>query len=387
MTRLHMKTYFKNISRWLLSVVVITCGAMTTASAQVAEPEAGEAQQPTEEWVKLTPEEYIYKWRQTAIENMEVYGIPASITMGQAVLESGFGNGYLARVANNHFCIKCKKSWTGPTITHADDRPDDCFRVYESGEASFADHAEFLSEGQRYEFLFAYDTDDYKQWAKGLKKAGYATAPDYAERLISTIERYHLYLLDRKNGLEEYDAYIAQELGQNPAALAESVSGSTAAEDAENREGSGVVTEDVAKSEIKDVTKAYADKGIDPNNFRVTINSHHGYNVYLTNGAHYIIAKSGDTFSSLGKLFDIAPQTLRKFNDMKGEAEPAEGDVVYIERKAARWSGVDMMHRVAEGETLHALSQIYGVRLQQLSKLNRIRPDDSLMPGATLRLR
>ena len=384
MTRLPMKTSFKNICRCVLSVVTLTLGSMTIASAQVAEPEAGKAQQPTDEWVKLTPEEYIYKWRQTAIENMEVYGIPASITMGQAVLESGFGNGYLARVANNHFCIKCKKSWTGPTITHADDRPDDCFRVYESGEASFADHAEFLSEGQRYEFLFAYDTDDYKQWAKGLKKAGYATAPDYAERLISTIERYHLYLLDGKNGLEAYDAYLAEKLGQEAALLAECMKGDDATNDDDRKE---VASDEVAKSEIKDMTKAYADKGIDPNNFRVTINSHYGYNVYLTNGAHYIIAKGGDTFASLGKLFDIAPQTLRKFNDLKGAAEPAEGDVVYIERKASRWAGADMMHRVAEGETLHALSQIYGVRLQQLSKLNRIRPDESLTPGATIRLR
>lgn len=388
MNYLPMKKDLKNICKCVLSAAIATFGSITFASAQVAEPEAGKALQPTDEWVKLTPEEYIYKWRHTAIENMEVYGIPASITMGQAVLESGYGNGYLARVANNHFCIKCRKSWTGPTITHADDSHDDCFRVYDSGEASFADHAEFLSEGKRYEFLFAYDTDDYKQWAKGLKTAGYATAADYADRLIKTIERYHLYLLDRKNGIEEYDAYLAEELGKDPVALAERMAGGKAADQSkEESEEESIVAEEVAKSEIRDVTKAYADKGIDPNNFRVTINSHHGYNVYLTNGAHYIIAKGGDTFAAIGKLFDIAPQTLRKFNDLKGVAEPAEGDIIYIERKAARWSGADMMHRIAEGETLHALSQIYGVRLQQLSKLNRIRPDESLTPGATLRLR
>ncbi|MBR6544078.1 MAG: glucosaminidase domain-containing protein [Alistipes sp.] len=360
-----------NIASLLFAMLL----SVTTLSAQVAEPEADKAQQPTEEWVKMTPEEYIYKWRHIAIENMEVYGIPASITMGQAVLESGFGNGYLARVANNHFCIKCKSSWTGRTITHADDRPDDCFRAYDSVEASFNDHAEFLCEGKRYEFLFAYDSDDYKSWAKGLKQAGYATAPDYADRLIKTIERYHLYLLDRKDGIAAYDEYAQRELGYAPN-VAPKAETQLLAADAQGEEALQ-----------RDMTKAYADKGIDPNNFRVTINSHHGYNVYLTNGAYYVVAKVGDSFASIGKLFEIAPQTLRKFNDLKSGAEPQEGDVVYIERKASSWVGNEMMHRVSKGETLHQLSQLYGIRLQSLSKLNHIRATDNLVEGAMLRLR
>lgn len=367
----------------VFSILVVTIFSVTTAMAQVNEPERDKAQKPAEEWVKLTPEEYIYKWRKIAIENMEVYGIPASITMGQAVLESGFGNGYLARVANNHFCIKCKSSWTGRTITHADDRPDDCFRVYDSVEESFQDHAEFLNEGQRYEFLFAYDTDDYKSWAKGLKKAGYATAPDYAERLISVIERYHLYLLDGKNGIEAYDKYVAETFAAEEIKIVSTQDEATTAEEGTSAEAESVVDINVAR----DATLAYADRGIDPNNFRVTINSHHGYNVYLTNEAHYIIAKSGDTFAQLSEIFHVAPQTLRKFNDLKTGAEPKEGDVVYIERKLSRWSGSDMIHTVSEGETLHFLSQLYGIRLHQLSKLNRLREDDTLVVGRTLRLR
>jgi LysM repeat protein len=286
-------------------------------------------------------------------------------------------------VANNHFCIKCKSSWTGRTITHADDRPDDCFRVYDSVEESFQDHAEFLNEGQRYEFLFAYDTDDYKSWAKGLKKAGYATAPDYAERLISVIERYHLYLLDGKNGIEAYDKYVAETFAAEEIKIAPTQDEATTAEEGTSAEAESVVDRNVAR----DATLAYADRGIDPNNFRVTINSHHGYNVYLTNEAHYIIAKSGDTFAQLSEIFHVAPQTLRKFNDLKTGAEPKEGDVVYIERKLSRWSGSDMIHTVSEGETLHFLSQLYGIRLHQLSKLNRLREDDTLVVGRTLRLR
>ena len=368
----------------LLVILLSVCPAV----AQVAEPDADKAQKPTEEWVKLTPQEYIYKWRHIAIEHQELYGIPASITMGQAILESGFGNGYLARVANNHFCIKCKSTWTGVTITHADDRPDDCFRVYESGEASFRDHAEFLSEGKRYEFLFAYDDDDYKNWAKGLKKAGYATAPDYAERLIGTIERYNLQLLDGKNGIEAYDKYIAKEYNMNPAELAPKSEAEGKSEGDVKASGEKEAKKE-AKSDAKvqDMTLAYADKGIDPNNFRVTINSHHGYNVYLTNDAHYIIAKEGDTYAKLGELFHINAQTLRKFNDQKGGAEPKAGDVVYVERKLSRWMGGDLFHTVAEGETLHFISQLYGVRLQQLSKLNRVRENAELRVGQQICLR
>ena len=360
-----------------ISILMLALFVSSIASlrAQVAEPEKGKELAPTEQWEKMTPEEYICKWRTTAVDNMEIYGIPASITMAQAILESGFGNGYLARVANNHFCIKCKKSWTGKTIIHSDDNPDDCFRVYDTVEASFEDHAEFLSEGKRYEFLFAYDIDDYKSWAKGLKTAGYATAPDYAERLISLIERYNLGLLDQKNGLVKYDEYMAKEFA---ALVASPVDGPNSEEVAET---------EIVQTAVKDATKAYADRGIDPNNFRVTINSHKGYNVYLTNGAHYVVAKEGDNYERLGELFDIAPATLRKFNDVSKGVEPNEGDVVYIERKASRWSGSDMLHRVVEGETLYQLSQLYGIRLQQLAKLNRIHPEDALVVGQSLRLR
>ena len=350
------------------------------AVAQVNEPE-GEAKEPVKEWVKLTPEEYIYKYRNYAIENRDLYGIPVSITMGQAILESGFGNGYLARVANNHFCIKCKSTWTGPTITHSDDDPNDCFRVYESVEESFRDHAEFLSTGKRYESLFAYDDDDYKSWAHGLKKAGYATAADYAERLINTIERYHLQLLDGKDGVARYDEYIQRELGLDFTAMESTPEPAPAPVPAPAPHESQTASMDA-------IVTAYAERGVDPNNFRVTMNAYHGYNVYLTNGAHYVVAKYNDSYERIGELFEVHPLTLRKFNDVAEEATLKEGDIVYIERKAARWKGdAGLLHTVAAGENLYIISQLYGVRLPQLSKLNRIRVDAELMEGQTIRLR
>ena len=373
----------------LFRICIILLASLLSAvsvRAQVAEPDADKALEPTQEWVKLTPEEYIYRWRATAVDNMEVYGIPASITMAQAILESGFGNGYLARVANNHFCIKCKKSWTGRTITHADDRPDDCFRVYDSVEESFEDHANFLSTGQRYEFLFAYDTDDYKSWAKGLKQAGYATAPDYAERLIGVVERYNLQLLDKKNGIELYDEYLAKELGVDTEKLAESAAVSP------EQEGSEVATE-VAKTEATEadveylnIKTAYSEQGVDPNNYRVTINSHCGYNVYRVNGTFYIIANEGDTFEHLAELFELSSKLLRRFNDLKGDAQPSKGDIIYIEPKMQSWRGEEMAHIVAEGESLRDISQMYGIRLKALERLNKAYKAKELVAGWSIRL-
>lgn len=366
---------------------VLTLGAFialaiispTDAQAQVSEPK-GDAKESTEEWVRLTPEEYIYKYRNIAIENMEVYGIPASITMGQAILESGYGNGYLARVANNHFCIKCR-NWDGPTITHADDNPNDCFRVYESAEESFRDHAEFLNSGSRYEFLFSYDADDYKNWAKGLKKAGYATAEDYAERLINVIERYNLPLLDKKNGAELYDKYLADKLNIDLTTLQPAPE-----EVAEERETTATPTTEDSVT-VVDIATAYADRGIDPNNFRVSINSHKGYNVYLTNRSHYIVAKSGDTYESLSKIFNVSAANLRKFNDVAKGTKLNEGDIVYIERKLPTWMGEESLHTVEKGETLHQIAQLYGVRLNKLSKINSMRSNTPLSEGRTVRIK
>ena len=350
----------------------------TTSWAQVTEPESAAAGA-AKEWVKLTPEEYIFKWRHIAVEHMEEYGIPASITMGQAILESGYGNGYLARVANNHFCIKCKSSWTGATITYADDDPNDCFRVYESVEDSFRDHADFLNTGSRYQFLFAYDADDYKNWAKGLKKAGYATAPDYAERLIGVIEKYNLALLDKRNGVALYDDYLASQNKVDISALQQQVVEHAKEEVAES-------VADAKSDVVTDIATAYADKGIDPNNFRVTINAHKGYNVYLTNRTHYIVAKSGDTFESLSKLFKVSASNLRRFNDVAKDVQPAEGDIIYIERKLAAWMGEELLHSVMSGETLYQISQLYGIRLKNLQKINRLRGNMPLTEGRTIRL-
>lgn len=142
--------------------------------------------------------EYIEFFKAKAINEMRLFGIPASITLAQGILESGSGRGRLARQANNHFGIKCH-DWTGPRIFHDDDTEQECFRKYDNPNQSYRDHSLFLANRRRYENLFKHNSSDYKSWARGLKKAGYATDPKYAHKLIALIERYELYRYDTKN--------------------------------------------------------------------------------------------------------------------------------------------------------------------------------------------
>ena len=142
-------------------------------------------------------ETYIEKWAPVAVEEMYRSGVPASITLAQGILESRYGLSELASKGNNHFGIKCHKDWKGRTMAYDDDAKGECFRVYDSAQESFRDHSDFLRYRDRYKFLFEFDTKDYKSWAYGLKKAGYATDPNYPAKLIKYIEDY---------GLSRYDS-------------------------------------------------------------------------------------------------------------------------------------------------------------------------------------
>ena len=303
---------------------------------------------------RQTREEYVEKYKAIAIAHMERYGIPASITMAQGILESDSGNSRLSRSSNNHFGIKCKKSWTGERVYHDDDAKGECFRAYPSVEASYQDHADFLDQSPRYDSLFAYSADDYRSWARGLKACGYATAPDYAERLVKIIESMKLYLLDKENGNKIYAA--AKSAAANTEAWWES-------------------------------NIATSDEQINPNAFRVTVNSHKGYGVYRSNHTFYVVAKEGDTFESVGEIFDISPKMLRKFNDVPKDGKLAKGDIVYIERKKTQWLGNVMQHKVVRDENLYSLSQSYGIRLKSLKKLNRMREGEDVKRGDIIRLK
>ena len=164
-------------------------------------------------------EAYIKKYRELAVEEMKKYHIPASITLAQGLLESGAGQSALARKSNNHFGIKCGSDWYGKTVSHDDDARGECFRAYKHSKDSYEDHSKFLAGRPRYASLFNLNITDYKGWARGLKKAGYATNPRYADQLIGIIELYELYKYDDKNYLKwlkknpnPHQTYIANDL-------------------------------------------------------------------------------------------------------------------------------------------------------------------------------
>ena len=303
---------------------------------------------------RQTREEYIEKYKAIAVAHMERYGIPASITMAQGILESDAGNSKLSLSSNNHFGIKCKKHWTGAKVYHDDDAKGECFRAYDTVEDSYQDHAEFLDTSPRYDSLFAYPSTDYRSWARGLKAAGYATAPDYAQRLVAIIEKYKLYILDQQDGAAIYS------------------SGKNAKENAEwfalnsNTQRSDVKGEDI---------------------FNVTINAHNGYKIYRVNKTCYVVAKQDDTYASIGKVFDITERMLRKFNDAGAEHSLKAGDMVYIERKKPYWLGVSLQHKVEQGQSLRDVAQKYGIRSARLARLNRVNRRRDLTAGQSLRLK
>ena len=267
-------------------------------------------------------EAYIKQYRDLAVEEMKKYHIPASITLAQGLLESGAGQSALARKSNNHFGIKCGGDWNGRTVSHNDDARGECFRAYKHPKQSYEDHSKFLASRSRYASLFKLKITDYKGWARGLKKAGYATNPRYADQLIGIIELYDLHKYDTKGGLKW--------MKENP-------------------------------------------------------NPHQPY---IANGLVYIVARTGDTWKSISKEFDISKRKLRKYNDLYKGYELQEGDILYLEKKNRKAPKNHIVHVLRAGESMYAISQKYGIRLKNLYKLNKMDAEDPMPKvGTILRLR
>lgn len=300
---------------------------------------------------RLTTAEYVSRYKHIAVEHQQRYGIPASITLAQGILESDSGNGRLAVEANNHFGIKCKRDWTGMTISHDDDARGECFRKYYSVEDSFTDHAEYLDSQPRYDSLFRYSETDYEHWARGLKAAGYATDPAYADKLIRIIEENKLFLYD--TGGEAVDVAVAD------AGVAERIAADTRA----------------------------TGSTVDIDDYTVTVNPYKGYVVRTVNGAEYVEAGENDSYENIALVFGRKARKLYKFNEAAAGSRPAAGERVFLQRKLGRYGGNAIYHTVAEGETLRSVSQSYGIRADKLAMINRLRADAKLTPGQHLRLK
>jgi len=276
--------------------------------------------------------EYIERYKDDAIREMLLSGVPASITLAQGMLESDNGNSPLARYANNHFGIKCHNEWDGPTFIQDDDAKNECFRKYYSVYNSFKDHSEFLSKRSRYASLFKLKTRDYKGWAKGLRRAGYATNPKYATLLIKLIEENKLTKFDRVKKMPK---------------------------------------------------KAYRDDRI--RDYRISKDSRVVVMVH-ENRIKYTLARNGDTFESIAKRHTMKEWQILKYNEFPKTYGLKAGEIVYLQPKRRKANNVKE-HIVQEGDTFLGISQKYGVKMKCMKRYNKLEDPRVIKVGQTIYLR
>ena len=276
-------------------------------------------------------QQYIDQYKDIAIEEMHRWKIPASITLAQGIFESGAGQSELARKGNNHFGIKCN-GWTGRKVYHDDDARNECFRAYDSVYESYEDHSRFLANGQRYRSLFSLKTTDYKGWARGLKAAGYATNPQYADKLIEIIQLYKLYEYDKAKTVDRFMVEHTKNHNVGGAAL---------------------------------------------------------HPIKIFNKNYYLVARRGDTFRSIGDEVNISYKKIAKYNERSKDDRLTEGEVIWLKKKQkkAPKDYNDRLHYVRAGESMYSIAQSYGIRLKNLYKMNHMSPDDDLHIGQGLKLR
>ncbi len=276
---------------------------------------------------------YIRLYADECVRQMHNHRIPASITMAQGLVESGAGKSRLATEGNNHFGIKCHKAWMGESIYANDDLPNECFRKYNHVKDSFTDHSIFLKQS-RYKVLFSYPMTDYISWAKGLQSCGYATNKGYANMLIRVIEQYELYELDRNS----YPSWMTG--------------------------GRKRTIEKPARKE--------------------KVLTHQGYTCY---GLVYVLAKKGDSFTSIAEELEIKPSRLAGYNEAPVDFPLREGDVIYLEAKHKKAMEGYETHTVKVGDSMHSIAQTYGMQVNSLYTINKL--DDEYIPqeGDVLLLR
>ena len=273
---------------------------------------------------------YIDRYKEMAIDQMHRYRIPASITLAQGLLESNAGRSTLATEANNHFGIKVGGSWKGPYVLRNDDAPNEKFRKYRSAAESFEDHSKFL-QGPRYQGLFRLSITDYRGWAHGLKAAGYATNPRYAQSLISIIERFGLAQFDTKQSKQRHT--------KTGGALA-----------------------------------SFFDRHM----------------VYHNNKNYFIVVEPGDDLATISKATGVSRRQLRRYNELPKDYVLQPGDILYLEKKqkeASKQFKDNPIHIVDYNQSMHDIAQLYGIRIDRLYKLNKQGPDYVPRIGDILRIR
>ena len=285
---------------------------------------------------KLTRTDYVEKYKDIAIKEMLENGIPASITLAQGLLESDNGNSALAMYANNHFGIKCHDDWKGESYIQDDDKKDECFRKYKMAEESFEDHSNFLKSKGRYAFLFELRRTDYKGWAEGLHDAGYATDKSYAARLIKLIDDNKLYQYDRMQEMV-------------------------------------VDRKEKKKTEQQIIKPAVAA-------------SSSAKKIFLNNQIKYVVVQDGDTYYKIAQQLDMRLWQLHNYNETGRQTCLQVGDIVYLQPKR-RHSQKEEFHTVRFGETMYYISQLYGVKMKHLYRMNHMVDGQEPEAGRKIALR
>lgn len=298
---------------------------------------------------------YIMQYSQIALEQEKDFGIPAPITLAQGILESGAGKSNLTRKSNNHFGIKNGTGWDGPLCYAWDDDPQKSpFRVYSSAAESYRDHSLFLKNNSRYRSLFLKSIYDYRGWANGLQKAGYATSPTYAKALIGYIDTYKLYAIN--GGVKM-------------------------------RPGKTItITRTITREELvgrKDLQMEETEESEEQESIENTIRKF----VVEVNGVRCTILYPGETLSSIAMKYDIPISELLLFNETTSEDDLKEGDYIYLEKKKKKYEKSQDFYRVKEGDSLWQIAQNYGIRLANLTKMNKKNLLSGLQAGEKLRLK
>ncbi|MCK7559717.1 glucosaminidase domain-containing protein [Chitinophaga sedimenti] len=289
-----------------------------------------------------TPQ-YISNYKGLAMSEMQRSGVPAAIKLAQGIIETQSGNSWLVQNSNNHFGIKCKNNWSGATVNYDDDEKQECFRKYAQAADSWKDHSDFLRNNPRYAFLFEYDPKDYKSRAYGLKQAGYATSRTYPQQLIEVIERYDL------------NQYTLIAMGDKPADNGPFI--------ADNQPVSG-------KSNNKVVPAAKL--------------TNYPSGEFKINGRKVMYAPAGTSLVVLANDKDIRVSNLVHYNDLQDAVLLEEDMLIFLQRKNR--TGANDYHIVAQGETLHSISQAEGIMIEWLRKRNKLEEGEEPAPGEKLLL-
>ncbi len=295
----------------------------------------------------ISVSEYIALYKDIAISEMKRLGIPASITLAQGILETEYGNSDLVKRSNNHFGIKCKNTWKGASVFHDDDAEGECFRKYDNAIDSYKDHSDFLRNSSRYAFLFDLDQNDYKSWAYGLKKAGYATNPKYPVILIKNIE---------ENNLQQFDQAGYSEAGVNNNDRIKTV---------EEKEPVEIIP-------VRKMTKVYNLESIKAGKT-------------LFNGLKAVSVPKGISLLAIATEFDISLSKLMEYNDLKTDGLLKEEQWIFLERKLKQ--GNRDFYITEFVESLYEISQTNAIQLESLVQFNNMKEDEILKRGTKIRLR